>query len=365
MTDFPRYPVVIPISYFANGNTIGNIQKYLETCDQSFQTSQLHSPSSKCKFTDEDLHKSSFRAITDPKLFDLVDQVVCNLNDISNDKSYHYILQRNDITHIVYKRGSFFKRQYDFASQSNVLEEFTLLLCVTPPNLLNPLTCQHSDNNNIDNMKDKSICQGGNTIIHTWHDGPKTFDTTTPGCGILFRKDLDCEGMELQCDEKHIIAANIWATKVETRVEPLRKGHLLKPHGGKRAQKQIRYNERKRNKKRAEKEGKLNHSKPKKKRVKCNKVRDERRKEAQNKRKYDWHNPMIKAFGVRVQNYQGMFLSRGGETGEAPDLGHFRRWLQNGPSFYNSIGIDRRVSRRSPSCDAPVTVPGRDFIDGK
>ena len=86
--------VIIPISYFANGNTIGNIQKYLETCDQSFQTSQLHSPSCKCKFTDEDLHKSSFRAITDPKLFDLVDQVVCNLNDdINNDKSYRYILQ--------------------------------------------------------------------------------------------------------------------------------------------------------------------------------------------------------------------------------------------------------------------------------
>ena len=119
-------------------------------------------------------------------------------------------------------------------------------------------------------MKDKSICQGGNTIIHTWHDGPKTFDTTTPGCGILFRKDLDCEGMELQCDEKHIIAANIWATRVETRVEAsTRKGT------------------------RAE-----NNYKQKKKRVRCNKLRDERRKEARNKRKNDWHSPMIKAFGV-------------------------------------------------------------------
>jgi len=35
----------------------------------------------------------------------------------------------------------------------------------------------------------------------------------TTGNGILFRKDLEHEGMELLSGEKHIITANIWATR--------------------------------------------------------------------------------------------------------------------------------------------------------
>ena len=49
-----------------------------------------------------------------------------------------------------------------------------------------------------------------------------------------------------------------------------------------------------------------------------NAARDKRRKEARNRRNQAWHDPIINTFGVQVQNYQGMFLSRGTETGKAP-----------------------------------------------
>lgn len=48
-----------------------------------------------------DLRKSVFRAITDTKLFDLVEDVVSGLDD----SDYTYTLRRNDITHIKYEQG--------------------------------------------------------------------------------------------------------------------------------------------------------------------------------------------------------------------------------------------------------------------
>ena len=143
-----------------------------------------------------DLRKSVFRPIKDAKLFNLVDNVISGLNE--DDDSYRYTLRRNDITHIKYERGGFFKRHRDYLSTtSNLVEEFTLVLCVTP-----------ADQAASDQVS------GGDTTIHAFGTS-KTFDTTTTGCGILFRKDLEHEGMELKSGEKHIITANIWATRKE------------------------------------------------------------------------------------------------------------------------------------------------------
>ena len=144
-----------------------------------------------------DLRKSTFRAITDNKLFDLVDDVVARLNE--DDQSYRYTLRRNDVTHIKYEEGGFFKRHRDYLSTtSNLIEEYTLLLCVTP------------QDDNDDAVKNK----GGETIIHTY-GGATAYDTTTSGSGILFRKDLLHEGNELISGKKHIITANIWAMRKE------------------------------------------------------------------------------------------------------------------------------------------------------
>jgi hypothetical protein len=67
------------------------------------------------------------------------------------------------------------------------------LVCVTPTDLAKDV-------------------EGGGTTIFTY-GGAKTFDTTSTGSGILFRKDLEHEGVELKAGEKHIITANIWATR--------------------------------------------------------------------------------------------------------------------------------------------------------
>ena len=145
-----------------------------------------------------DLRKSTFRTITDNRLFDLVDNVVARLNE-DDQSSYRYTLRRNDVTHIKYEEGGFFKRHRDYLSTtSNLIEEYTLLLCVTP------------QDDNDDAVKNK----GGETIIHTY-GGATAYDTTTTGSGILFRKDLEHEGAELISGEKHIITANIWATRKE------------------------------------------------------------------------------------------------------------------------------------------------------
>jgi hypothetical protein len=143
-----------------------------------------------CVWLIRDLRKSQFRPITDPKLFEMVESIVSSIND--RDASYKYTLRRNNITRIKYEEGGFFKRHRDYLSTtSNLIEEYTLILCVTPENTVN-----------------ETSVDGGNTVIYTF-GGSKIFDTTTPGCGVLFRKDLEHEGLELKRGEKHIITAKL------------------------------------------------------------------------------------------------------------------------------------------------------------
>ena len=60
--------------------------------------------------------------------------------------------------------------------------------------------------------------EGGETSIISYgglNSNPveKIFDTKTPGCALLFRKDLNHEGKEIIKGVKHIITANIFAVK--------------------------------------------------------------------------------------------------------------------------------------------------------
>jgi len=107
-----------------------------------------------------------------------------------------FFLNQILFTSSIYIISGFFKRHRDFLSTtSNLLEEYTLLLCVTPAAEVEGVV-------------------GGDTSLH-FFDGAKTFNTTTTGSGILFRKDLEHEGLELLKGQKHIITANIWATRIE------------------------------------------------------------------------------------------------------------------------------------------------------
>lgn len=162
-----------------------------------WQTSQLYSSSRSEKFVDEDLRQSFFQLfqgdVAKP-LFDHLQEVVQHLSE--TDESYSYSLRTNDVTHIRYEKGGFFKRHRDFLSTtSNLIEEFTLLLCVTPDDL-------------------SKETKGGDTTIHGYGDsGSKSFDTHTPGSLLLFRKDMEHEGNEVLHGEKHILTANLWATR--------------------------------------------------------------------------------------------------------------------------------------------------------
>jgi len=88
------------------------------------------------------------------------------------DPTKVYSLVRNDVSHIIYGPGGFFKRHSDYLSvTSNVIEEYTLIVCVTPEGV---------------------ACTGGETLIHTWPDQTFTSKATTiRGGGLLFRKDLE------------------------------------------------------------------------------------------------------------------------------------------------------------------------------
>ena len=76
-----------------------------------------------------------------------------------------------------------------------MVEEFTLLLCVTPKDLADTV-------------------QGGETLIFPYASKEGVaFDTVTPGNGVIFRKDLEHAGGILKAGEKHILTANVWATR--------------------------------------------------------------------------------------------------------------------------------------------------------
>jgi hypothetical protein len=94
----------------------------------------------------------------------------------------------------------FFKAHRDFNSTtSNMIEEFSLIVCVTPE-------------------EEAKCVEGGETAIITFggvgsKPVEKVYDTKTPGCALLFRKDLNHEGKPLIKGVKHIITANIFAVK--------------------------------------------------------------------------------------------------------------------------------------------------------
>jgi hypothetical protein len=92
------------------------------------------------------------------------------------------------------KEGSFLERQGLSFGHVQSSEEFTLILCVTPDGLGNVV--------------------GGETLIYPCASQKGVpFDTTAPGNGLLFRRNLEHAGNVLKEGEKHILTANLWATR--------------------------------------------------------------------------------------------------------------------------------------------------------
>jgi len=98
--------------------------------------------------------------------------------------------------------GGFFKRHQDYLSlTSNAVEEYTLIMCVTPPE-----------------VEAATPAVGGETLVHV---NPyftlASKATTTRGGVLLFRKDLAHEGAPLVAGEKHIVTLNVWAYRKTSR----------------------------------------------------------------------------------------------------------------------------------------------------
>lgn len=92
---------------------------YLQTSAQPFEFSQLFDASTGKKVVDDTERSSHFRAIKDPKLFEIAERLVEQVS--ASDESRHLSLVRNDVTQIVYQEGDFFKKHQDYlAVTSNV-----------------------------------------------------------------------------------------------------------------------------------------------------------------------------------------------------------------------------------------------------
>lgn len=188
---------------FANFPGLTEMQMFLASSDTPFAASELYSSEKDAKIVDPELRKSRFRKFRHETIFDSVDQLVQWLNE--SDDNYSYQLRRDDITETRYEAGGHFLKHKDFLSvASNIVEEFTLLMCVTPSDLL------------------PKAAVGGETLLFPYGSDKGTpFNTTTPGAGVLFRKDLDHSGSLLQTGEKHILTANLWATRKQASEQVL------------------------------------------------------------------------------------------------------------------------------------------------
>lgn len=165
-----------------------DISKYINSNKSDLLQSELYWSIQDKKFVDIDERSSKYKTFADKKLFDLVEKFISILN--TKDDYYNYLLIKNNVTYIEYKAGDFFKPHEDYLSvTSNIIEEFTLLLCID------------------------AECEGGETTFYF----NKFFTYTskasiTKGSCILFRKDIKHGSNILERGHKKIITLNLWAS---------------------------------------------------------------------------------------------------------------------------------------------------------
>lgn len=132
---------------------IKEIKKYVDKDKRKYETSQMYSQKLDEKFIDKEIRSSVFKNFeidnnndsdtnqNVKNLFDVFKHIVDDMNSV--DKFDHYKLITNDISHIKYEKGGFFKAHDDYVSlKSNIMSEFTLVLCLD------------------------ADCDGGRTIFH-------------------------------------------------------------------------------------------------------------------------------------------------------------------------------------------------------
>jgi len=115
------------------------------------------------------------------------------------NKHINFMMVHNDITHIKYTEGGFFKSHEDYLSlTSNVIEEYTMIMCL-----------------DVDSDSPESTI-GGETILHlNDHFQYPSRATTTKLHTLIFRKDIRHEGALIKRGRKEIMTLNLWGVKVD------------------------------------------------------------------------------------------------------------------------------------------------------
>mmetsp|Transcript_32952 Transcript_32952/g.76991 ORF Transcript_32952/g.76991 Transcript_32952/m.76991 type:complete len:599 (-) Transcript_32952:562-2358(-) len=176
-----------------DGATLECFRNICATSEIPFADSELYSPATDQKFLDKSKRVSEFRLHKSEEIFELSEAVARSISE--SDERYNYRVVRNDVSEIRYKAGGFFHEHEDFlSSRSNVITEYTLLLCVTPE-------------------EGAGECRGGETVVRGNGTRMKSTATTIPGKGLVFRKDLKHQGLQVGKGEKHILSVNLWATR--------------------------------------------------------------------------------------------------------------------------------------------------------
>ena len=157
----------------------------------------LYDSKKDAKFVDESLRSSSFRTLQKGDLFDVFDEdIMAAVNDPKQNPiaaTKTFTLVRSDISEIKYPVGGFFSKHKDYLSiTSNSISEFTMIVGLTGPDSSPPTV-------------------GGETLLHSAGHTLSSTKTTTPGGGLLFRKDIEHEGAKLEAGSKRILTVNLWA----------------------------------------------------------------------------------------------------------------------------------------------------------
>lgn len=163
---------------------------YVSKDETPWETSHMYDRVSESTKVDPALRTSTFKLLKSDEALDAAEKLVQAVSAV--DEEYNYVLRRDDVTIIHYEEGGFFKPHADYVTfTSNVIEEFTLLLCL-------PTT----------------KCTGGETRFHfNARFKVSSESSITPEHLVVFRKDIVHEGKMVTSGVKDIVTLNLYGIK--------------------------------------------------------------------------------------------------------------------------------------------------------
>lgn len=137
-----------------------------------------------------EIRKSKVKYLKSPKLINLCEEIV---NSLSTEDCTFQLRKTDSISQIHYETGGYFEKHEDYLSvTSNLIIEYTLIICIN------------------------ADCTGGLTVLHfNKNFKHESKSTTTPGHGLLFRKDISHEGLPV-IGTKDIITLDVFSTEETT-----------------------------------------------------------------------------------------------------------------------------------------------------